>query len=186
MFTNCEAIIVIIILRQKIVSPNGITVWGNAFDKHLKRLATPQNKAVKLISGAQWRDHVTPSYLKLQILKLNDLYLYEVAKLTHMHTHKKLPTNLSTFFAPVKAIHTRSTRLASSKLNLYLPRYKSQKLQKSFKYQGVKIWNSVPQDLKQLPFNRFKTKYKKHLTLKIQMNFSSTKTELLITIYYSG
>ena len=144
----------------------GITVWGNAFDKHLKRLATLQNKAVKLISGAQWRDHVTPSYLKLQILKLNDLYLYEVAKLMHNHSRKKLPTSLSTFFAPVKTIHTRSTRLASSELNLYLPRYKSQKLQKSFKYQGVKIWNSVPQDLKQLPFNRFKTKYKKHLLSK--------------------
>ena len=53
----------------------GITVWGNAFDKHLKRLATLQNKAVKLISGAQWCDHVTPSYLKLQILKLNELLI---------------------------------------------------------------------------------------------------------------
>ena len=52
----------------------GITVWGKAFDKHLKRLATLKNKAVRLISEAQWRNHVTPSYLKLQILKLNDLY----------------------------------------------------------------------------------------------------------------
>ena len=69
----------------------------------------------------------------------------------HKHTRKKLPKSLSTFFAPVEAIHTRSTRLASSELNLYLPRYKSQKLQKSFKYQGVKIWNSVPLDLKQYP-----------------------------------
>ena len=161
------------ILYHSMIHPHllyGITVWGNAFDKHLKRLATLQNKAVKLISGAQWRDHVTPTYLKLQILKLNDLYLYEVAKLMHKHTRKKLPTSFSTFFAPVKAIHTRSTRLASSELNLYLPRYKSQKLQKSFKYQGVKIWNSIPQDLKQLPFNRFKTKYKKHLLSKYTVN----------------
>ena len=45
--------------------PDGIKVWGNAFGKHLKRLATQQTKAVKLISGAQLRDHVTPSYLKL-------------------------------------------------------------------------------------------------------------------------
>ena len=74
----------------------GITVWRNAFDKHLKRLATLQNKAVKLIF-----DHVTPSDLKLQILKLNDLYLYEVAKLMHKHTRKKLPISLSAFFAPV-------------------------------------------------------------------------------------
>ena len=38
---------------------------------------------VKLISRAQCRDHVTPSYLKLQILKLNHLYFYEVAELMH-------------------------------------------------------------------------------------------------------
>ena len=116
-----------------------ITVWGNAFDKRLKRLTTLQNKAVKLISVAQWHDHVTPSYLNVQILKLNDLYSYEVAKLMHKHTRKKLTISLSTFFAPVKAMHTRSTGLALSELNLYQPRYKSQKLQKRFKYQGVKI-----------------------------------------------
>ena len=128
-----------------------ITVRGNAFDKHLKILATLQNKAVKLISGTQWRDHVL--HLKLQLLKLNDLYFYEVAKLMHKHKQKILPMALSTFFAPVKAIHTRSTRLASSELNLQLHRYKSQKLQKNVQYQGVKVWNSVLQDMKQLPFN---------------------------------
>ena len=124
------------------------------------------DKAVKLISGSQWHDHVTTSCLKLQILKLYDLYSYEVAKLMHKHTRKKLPVNLCTFFAPVKAIHTRSTRLASSELNLYQARYKSQKLQKIFKYQGVKIWILVPQDIKHLPFNRFKIKYKKDLLSK--------------------
>ena len=144
----------------------GITVWGNAFDKHLKRLATLQNKAVKLISGSQWHNHVTPSYLKLQILKLNDLYSYEVAKLMHKRTRKKLPISLSTFFAPIKATHTRSTRLASFELNLCQPRYKSQKLGKSFKYQGVKLWNSVPQDIKHLPFKQFKIKNKKYLLSK--------------------
>ena len=91
----------------------GITVRGNAFEKHLKRLDTLQNKAVKLISGAQWRDHVTPSYLKLLIRY--DLYLYEVGKLMHKHTHKKLPLSLFTFFTPIKAVRTQSTRLASSK-----------------------------------------------------------------------
>ena len=48
----------------------------------------------------------------------------------HKHTRKKLPMSLSSFFAPVKAIHTQSNGLASSELNLYLPTYKSQKLQK--------------------------------------------------------
>ena len=44
-----------------------------AFDKHLQGLATLQNKAVKLISGAKRRE----------ILKLNDLHLYEDPKLMY-------------------------------------------------------------------------------------------------------
>jgi len=33
----------------------------------------------------------------MNILKLNELYMYEVAKLMHKHTWKKLSTNLSSF-----------------------------------------------------------------------------------------
>jgi len=40
----------------------GISIWGNTHNKHLNRLATLQNKAVKIIDGAQWQDHATPYY----------------------------------------------------------------------------------------------------------------------------
>ena len=83
----------------------------------------------------------------------------------HKNSRKKLPNRLNCHFTPVKAIHTRTTRLALSELNLYLPRYRTQKLQKSFKYQGAKIWNSVPYEFKKLPFDQFELKYKKYLLL---------------------
>ena len=62
---------------------------------------------------------------------------------------------------PVILIHTRTTRLASYSSNLYLPRYKTNKMQRSFKFQRVKIWNSIPNDLRKLSFNQFKMKCKK-------------------------
>ena len=84
----------------------------------------------------------------------------------HQNSRKKLPNSSNNcHFTPVKAIHTRTTRLALSELNLYLPRYRTQKLQKSFKHQGAKIWNSVPYEFKKLPFDQFKLKYKKYLLL---------------------
>jgi len=54
--------------------------------------------------------------------------MYEVAKLMHIAQaySKKLSTNLSSFFSPITAIHTRTTRLALSDYNLYLPRCKTQ------------------------------------------------------------
>jgi len=92
--------------------------------------------------------------------------MYKVAKLMHQYTQKKLPNKFSHHFTPGRTVHTRTTRLASSGLNLYLSRYRFQKLQKSLKYQGAKSWNSAPSELKKLQFNSFKIKYKQHLLLK--------------------
>ena len=83
----------------------------------------------------------------------------------HKNSRKKLPNRLNCHFTPVRAIHSRKTPLALSELNLYLPRYRTQKLQKGFKYQGAKIWRSVPYELEKLPFDQFKLKYKKYFLL---------------------
>ena len=99
----------------------GIVIWGNAYDNHLKRLIIFQNEVVKILAGGQQHDHVSPFYHLLQILKLKDLYKYEVAKLMHKNLLKKLPNRLNCHFTHVRAIHTLTTRLALSELNLYLP-----------------------------------------------------------------
>jgi len=38
-----------------------------------------------------------------------------------------------------------------------LPKFSTSKLQHSFKFQGAKIWNSIPKEIKDLGFYRFKT-----------------------------
>ena len=105
-------------------------------------------------------------YSQLNISKLEDLYTYKVAKLMHKYSQNKLPKNLSSFFTPVNAMHSRTTRLASSGLNLSLLFYRAEKLQRSYKFQGVIIWNSVPQEMKILSFNQSKIRFKKHLISK--------------------
>ena len=59
----------------------GITIWGNTYKKYLKRLRTLQNKDVKVLGGGRWQDHASAYYSQLNVLKLEDLYAYEVAKL---------------------------------------------------------------------------------------------------------
>ena len=90
----------------------GIVIWGNAYENHLKRLIILQNEAVKIVSSEQRQDHVTPFYQRLQILKPKNLYVYEVAKLIHKNSRKKLPNRLNCHFSPLRAIHTRTTSLA--------------------------------------------------------------------------
>ena len=46
----------------------------------------------------------------------------------HKHSRKQLPSSFSLYFATVNAKHTRTTRLASSDFNLFLPRYRNKKI----------------------------------------------------------
>ena len=61
----------------------------------------------------------------------------------------KLPTFFTKYFKKVSQIHFRVTR-SSVNNKLYLPRYRSNRLQRSLKYRGVKVWNDVPYNLKKI------------------------------------
>ena len=98
-------------------------------------------------------DNATQYYVKLNILKLYDLFKFEIVKLMHQLVDYKLPPQFSSFFAIMKVIHRRTTRLASLDHSLYIPRFRTTRLQNSSKYQGVKILNLVPENLQKVPFD---------------------------------
>jgi len=72
----------------------------------------------------------------------------------HIYTHEHLH-NLSQYFTKPGCNHTYST-CNSTLANFSIPLYRTTKLQQSFHYQGGKIWNSIPHDIKISPFQRFK------------------------------
>lgn len=141
----------------------GISIWGGTFKTYQNKLNTLQNKAVKIVTGANYYDHATPSYIDLNLLKLPDLYQHEIAKLMFRQTNNNFPLTFSNFFIKTTEVHYKTTRLALNKTSLRIPRYKTAKLQRSFKYQGVKIWNSIPESHKKLSFSKFKKCYKQDL-----------------------
>ena len=56
-----------------------------------------------------------------------------------------LPKDLSNYFILTSQILKKSTGLnEKSKKTLYIPFYKTSRLQRFIKYQGVKIWNEIP------------------------------------------
>ena len=76
--------------------------------------------------------------------------------------HNTLPQFFSNFFTKLGQVNTRTTR-SSNPNNLYIPCYKTNRFQQSIKYQGVKVWNSIPVEIQNLPKSRFKIKLKLHL-----------------------
>ena len=58
----------------------------------------------------------------------------------------------SNFFQKTNQVLNRSTRLSAEQDNLYIPRYRNNRLQRCIKYQGVKIWNLIPKEIKKFPY----------------------------------
>jgi len=131
----------------------------------LKKICVLQNKAVRIIGGGSYRDHATPFYYKLKILKLPDLYKLETAKVDYRHFQKNLPPLISNLFTKTNEVSTRSTRSSNpyNKTTLYIRRYPTVRLQKCIKYQGVKIWNEIPSHISDKTFTSFKQHLKNYL-----------------------
>ena len=89
----------------------------------------------------------------MNILKFNQIFHLEVAKLMHQISMKK-PCNLSKHFVKSSQAHTRLTQ--TSTLNTFaIPFFKTNKLQQSFLYQGVSSWNSIPINIRTYPLPKF-------------------------------
>ena len=105
---------------------------------------------------------VSPYYYKLKILKLADLYIYKIAKIMHQHSRKALPDYLSSFFTTTPQIYNRPTRSHSNN-TLYLSKFSTSRCQRSIKFQGTKIWNSISIKLQNQSFYNFKFNFKSFL-----------------------
>ena len=142
----------------------GLPIWGSSFPSHLKKLTVLQNKAIKLIGGGLPRDRATPFYYKLNILKLSDLFQLEIGKFVLAHFNNKLPFTLSGYFSLTSEVSQKNTRSTLSRTNCsYIPRFRTNRLQKCIRYQGVKIWNDIPPEIQTTSPILFKKRYKKHL-----------------------
>jgi len=67
------------------------TIYGNANQTSLQKLAKVQKKAIRVISNAPFRAHTAPLFKALQILPLEQLLTYSKLKFMHNFTNKNLP-----------------------------------------------------------------------------------------------
>jgi len=94
-----------------------------------------QNKVVRIMTKTSRFETITPQYYKLKILKLDDLYRYEIATLMYQYVHCMLPVYFNNYFTYVTDVHSHSTRNQSSN-SLTMPRFSTSRSQKLFKYLG--------------------------------------------------
>ena len=76
----------------------GIITLSSTYKTYLKKLATLQNKAVKIVGNGTWNDRATPYYAKLKILKLQDLVKLETAAFVYNYKSGQLPPTFQNYF----------------------------------------------------------------------------------------
>jgi len=113
---------------------------------------------------ARGREHVNPYYNLLGILKFENIYRLKASLFTHKLKNDKsnTPTVLLKILTPASEIHPYNTRYAANQ-NFFKPTVRTNYGISTFQFSAIKIWESVPPELKRFPYLLFKKRYKRFL-----------------------
>ena len=106
----------------------GCQILGQTDSKYFRKIQTLQNNALRLITFAEsFRDHVSPLYKQLNLLKLRDYVTLQNLLLVHDYFNNNL--------------HNHGTRGALNG-QLYVPNTESARFgRKSIKLKSILSWN---------------------------------------------
>ena len=120
----------------------------------LKQLQNLQNRAARVIKGLKRKDHVEPYMEELHWLKVKERVEFKVLLLTFKCIHGLAPKYLCDLIQ-------YNSNCSGRTVSLHCPQFTSSK---AFSAIAPKLWNDLPQDIKQtVDVKFFKNKLKAHL-----------------------
>ena len=63
----------------------GCVLWGNNYEAPLSQLVRLENKAIRIINNVPLREHITPHYVNLSLIKLPDIVKLYTCQLFYDH-----------------------------------------------------------------------------------------------------
>ena len=129
----------------------GSQVWGQTLNKHILRIQKIQNKAIRIISFADFKDSSTPLYHKLNILKLEDHVNLQNFLFVHNSLNGSLPLPLLDCFEV--ASDTFNSR-GSLQSKIVLPKVRTVNYGlNSIRYRSASFWNLMVSKFPKEKFN---------------------------------
>ena len=124
----------------------GVLAWGSAIETKLSKILLLQKKALRIISNKNYRDHTDILFFEKKILKINDVYLFQLGQFMYKLDKKELPAVFDDIFIKNDKIHNYNTRQRES---YHLPLMRTKLAQNTFVFNGPKYWNSIENEIKQ-------------------------------------
>ena len=85
----------------------GLDSWGAAYKTRLHKICTKQNRCIRSMFFANGREHVTPYYNLLGILKFENIYRLKVSLFAYKFKNEK--SNTQMYYWIFLHLHQRST-----------------------------------------------------------------------------
>ena len=85
-------------------------LWANSHVTNIRKLQLLQKKVIRIITSSHYIAHTEPLFSMTKLLKLDDLYKYQLGIFMHKVTHCQLPQNMSSMFLRTDNIHSHQLR----------------------------------------------------------------------------
>ena len=118
-----------------------ITVWGSTCPTNLNRLVILQKRVIRIIDKLDFGVHTN----ELKILKLEDIYLFNLGKFIYKYKHNLLPDCFECPLLTVDRVHNYDTRNSKA---FYVPTCRTNFRKFSVNYQGSIFFNTLNSEIR--------------------------------------
>ena len=125
----------------------GIEIYANTYMKNINKLVILNNKILRILQNASRDINTVELYDKFNTLPIPALHNCQILKLVHKFTYHrdKLAAIFSNYFTKNYVFHFYNTRIKDS---LHVDLFASSLGQRSIKYKGSILWNTLPEEIK--------------------------------------
>ena len=123
------------------------SVWGNANTELMTSIIKFQKRAARSILDKPIETPSEELFAELKWMTFPERVMYQKAILMYKIMHNLTPAYLTNMFTFSKEVHDRTLRSTADNL-LYIPKPNIEHYRNSLAYSGSKIWNSIPNHLR--------------------------------------
>ena len=118
--------------------------WGSTYPSNLNRLVILQKRVIRIINKDTFDAHTDPIFRDLKLLRLDQIYLYQLGKFMYLYRTGSLSKYFHNYFPMTNEVHSYNTTRAKS---YYIPLCRTNIWQFSIKYKGPKFCNTLSFDI---------------------------------------
>ena len=137
-----------------------LIVWGSASTSMLHKLFMLQKRAIRIVARSHYVAASNPLFARLNMLKISDIYTFQVTMFVFKFLNFYNPISSSTYFTlnSVPAYVTRNSNV------FVVPLFRTVIRERSIVIAGPRIWNNLPMFIRCCPsLGSFKRRMMSHL-----------------------